>query len=181
LLEVIPALPQDCPGIVITQHMPPKFTTSFAARLDKAAQVRVVEAKDGMRILPGHAYVAEGDFHLSITRSGANYILKSAHAETVNGHRPSVDVLFQSVAQHAASNAIGVILTGMGSDGAKGLLSMRQAGAHTIGQEESSCVIYGMPRAAKLIGAVIEEKPLGRIAEAIAAACGSAKDRAIRV
>lgn len=158
--EVLLPLPPDCPGIMITQHMPAGFTRSFAKRLDAMCRVRVSEAVQGERILPGHAYIAPGEFHLSLRRSGANYVAQVDQEEAVNRHRPSVDVLFDSVALHAGKNAIGMLLTGMGRDGADGLLRMRQAGAYTLAQDEASCVVFGMPREAIAIGAACEVVPL---------------------
>ena len=149
-------LPPDGPGILITQHMPEGFTRSFAARLDSLSLLRVKEAEDYEPVLPGHAYIAPGHSHMLLQRSGSNYLLRLSQSEPVNRHRPSVDVLFHSVAAHAGANAIGVILTGMGKDGAQGLLDMRYAGAHTLAQDEASCVVFGMPKEAIAIGAVDE-------------------------
>ncbi len=171
LKEVITILPADSPPILITQHMPPRFTASFAARLDTLSAVSVTEAKDGVRIFPGHVYIAPGDFHLLLHRSGGHYYTKLSHDPPVSGHRPSVDVLFNSVAEHAGHNAIGVILTGMGKDGAAGLKKMLEAGAQTIGQDEASSLVYGMPKAAKLMGAVQAEIPIGQVAQEILARC----------
>jgi two-component system, chemotaxis family, protein-glutamate methylesterase/glutaminase len=154
--ELLQTLPPDSPGILIAQHMPGGFTHSFAQRLSTLCRLQVTEAVDGERILPGHAYIAPGGFHLRLARSGANYVARVDQTEPVNRHRPSVDVLFDSAAVHAGKNAIGVILTGMGRDGAEGLLRMRQAGAHTFAQDEASCVVYGMPREAYLLGAACE-------------------------
>lgn len=154
--DVLIGLPAEVPGIVITQHMPESFTASFAKRLDSLSQVRVVEAQGGERIEPGHAYLAPGHSHLLVKRSGSGYVTELSQSEPVNRHRPAVDVLFSSVAALLRNNAIGVILTGMGKDGAQGLLEMRQAGAWTIGQNQESCVVYGMPREAALVGAVEE-------------------------
>lgn len=171
LKEVISALPADAPAMVITQHMPGHFTASFAKRLNAQAAVAVTEAQDGMRILPGHAYLAPGDHHLTVVRSGSTLTCRLDDGPLVSGHRPSVDVLFRSVAQAAGINAIGVILTGMGKDGAEGLKEMRDAGAMTFGQDESTCVVYGMPKAAKAAGAVVSEVPLGQIAGHIIECC----------
>jgi two-component system chemotaxis response regulator CheB len=162
--EVLQALPADMPGIVITQHMPPGFTRSFAARLDSLCRLRVKEAEDGERILPGHAYIAPGDRHLTVAKSGANYRVALSDAPPVNRHRPSVEPLFLSVAAHAGPNAMGVMLTGMGKDGAQAMLRLREAGAWTAAQDEASCVVFGMPREAIAVGAVEEVLPLPRIA-----------------
>jgi len=166
--SLLTALPEQSPPIVIAQHMPPSFTKSFAARLDQNCHLSVVEASDGERIEPGHVYVAPGDHHLEVYRRQHGLVCHLQDGSPVSGHRPSVDVLFQSVAQQIGKNAIGIILTGMGRDGADGLLSMRQAGAPTLGQSETSCVVYGMPRAAKEIGAVVAELPLEGITKEIA-------------
>jgi two-component system chemotaxis response regulator CheB len=169
--EVIGALPLGCPPVLITQHMPERFVPCFAKRLDDSCQVAVSVARDGEEILPGHVYFAPGDTHLRLARSGGAYRCKPEGHDLVSGHCPSVDVLFQSVAENAGAGAIGVILTGMGRDGAAGLLAMRQAGAHTIGQDEASSLIYGMPRVAFERGAVEAQYPLGRIAERILNLC----------
>lgn len=141
-------MPMTSPGVVIAQHMPPGFTRSFAERLDNLCQISVKEGEDGDRVLPGHAYIAPGDLHMELIRSGANYHIKLNQAPPVNRHRPSVDVLFRSVAKSAGKNAVGAILTGMGNDGAHGLLEMRKSGAHTLAQSEKTCVVFGMPREA---------------------------------
>jgi two-component system chemotaxis response regulator CheB len=169
LQQVLTALPANIPGTLITQHMPPGFTASFAKRLDARCAMTVSEATDGARVMPGHVYIAPGNRHLELARSGAHYFCRLHDDVPVSGHRPSVDVLFASFAAHAGKNAVGVILTGMGSDGAAGLLKMRQAGARTLGQDESSCLVYGMPRAAKLVGAVEDEFPLAKIPQEILA------------
>ena len=158
--EVLQPLPPDCPGIMIAQHMPAGFTRSFAERLSSLCRIKVSEAVQGERILPGHAYIAPGGFHLSLVRSGANYVAQVDLAPPVNRHRPSVDVLFDSAARYAGKNAIGVLLTGMGRDGANGLLRMRQAGSYTLAQDEASCVVFGMPREAIALGAAHEIVPL---------------------
>lgn len=158
--QVLEPLPASSPGILITQHMPGGFTRSFAERLDRLCQLSVKEAEDGERILPGHAYIAPGDNHLLLGRSGANYVAKLDDGPPVNRHRPSVDVLFHSAAKEAGRNVVGVILTGMGKDGAKGLLEMRQAGAPTIAQDEATCVVFGMPREAIALGGAAEVLPL---------------------
>ncbi len=154
-LEVLRQLPADIPGIVITQHMPKGFTKMYAERLNKLCKMEVKEAEDGDIIRRGRALVAPGgDLQMKVARSGRDYIVRCLPGEKVNGHRPSVDVLFQSVANTVRRNAVGIILTGMGSDGAQGLLQMRSAGAYTIGQDKESCVVYGMPMVAHEIGAV---------------------------
>ncbi len=163
--EVLCALPADAPGIVIVQHMPEKFTHAFAGRLDSLARVGVSEARDGDRVLPGHALVAPGNFQMELQRNGADYRVRVFPAERVNGHRPSVDVLFNSCARTAAQNAVGVILTGMGDDGARGLLAMRTAGARTIAQDEASCVVFGMPKEAISRGGAEFVEPLPRVAQ----------------
>jgi two-component system, chemotaxis family, protein-glutamate methylesterase/glutaminase len=165
--EVLVKLPPDSPAVVITQHMPAGFTTSFAARLNGLCKISVKEATDGERLLPGHAYIAPGGRHLRIDRSGANYLARLDDAEPVNRHRPSVDVLFHSVATHAGPNAVGVMLTGMGKDGAVAMRAMRDAGAHNIAQDEATCVVYGMPREAVAAGGVDEVAPLHDIARRI--------------
>ncbi|MBC7413360.1 MAG: chemotaxis response regulator protein-glutamate methylesterase [Herminiimonas sp.] len=149
-------MPSDCPGILITQHMPEGFTRSFAKRLDSLCKISVIESEGGERILPGHAYIAPGHSHLQLVRSGANYVTQIDTGPAVNRHRPSVDVLFHSAAAAAGKNAVGVILTGMGKDGAVGMLAMKNAGAHTFAQDEASCVVFGMPREAIAIGAADE-------------------------
>jgi len=169
--DVILALPPDAPPIVITQHIPPRFSASFAERLDGLAAVRVKEAADNERILAGHVYIAPGDRHLAVKRSGAALITRTYDGPLVSGHKPSVDILFHSVAETCGSAAVGVILTGMGRDGAEGLLAMLRAGANTLGEDEASCVVYGMPKAAKDLGGVEKELPLGRIADEILKLC----------
>jgi two-component system chemotaxis response regulator CheB len=161
--------------------MPEAFTAAFAGRLDQRCAVTVTQAKDGERVLPGHVYVAPGGQHLELARSGANYICRLNQNAAVSGHRPSVDVLFRSVARAAGGNSVGIILTGMGKDGAAGLLEMRQAGASTIGQDESSCVVYGMPKAAFDCGAVEIELPIGKIPEQVLKKCSATAKRAVRV
>ncbi len=165
LLTLLAALPPDAPGVVAVLHMPEGFTKSYAQRLDRSCQIRVKEAEDGDRILPGHALLAAGNFHLEVVRSGATYSVRVFSAPPVSRHRPSVDVLFHSCARHLGSNAIGIILTGMGSDGADGLLAMHQAGAHTIAQDEESCIVFGMPREAIARSAATEVVALNRIAD----------------
>ncbi len=179
--DVVIPLPADSPAILVTQHMPEKFTTSFAERLNKMANVSVSEARHNERVLPGHVYIAPGDQHLELARSGANYVCRLHDQPPVSGHRPSVDVLFSSVAKVARANAVGVILTGMGRDGAEGLKCMRDAGANTIGQDENTCVVYGMPKAAFEAGGVETQVGIGKVGEAILACCGSRAVRAVRV
>ncbi|MEI8030190.1 MAG: chemotaxis response regulator protein-glutamate methylesterase [Comamonadaceae bacterium] len=174
-------MPPDCPGILITQHMPETFTRSFAARLDSLCRISVKEAEDAERILPGHAYVAPGHSHLLLRRSGANYMTQLSGAEAVNRHRPSVDVLFRSVAENAGKNAVGVILTGMGKDGALGMLAMKNAGAYNFAQDEASCVVFGMPKAAIVVGAVDEVLPLQDIAQGVMRRLHLLGSRAVRV
>lgn len=157
-------LPADAPAVLITQHMPETFTKSFADRLDGLCRMTVLESQGNERVLPGHVYIAPGHSHLLLERSGAHYMTSLSQAAPVNHHRPSVDVLFQSAARHAGSNAIGVILTGMGRDGAVGMAEMHRAGAWTIAQNEETCVVYGMPRAAVEVGGVSEVLPLTDIA-----------------
>ena len=165
LIAVLSRFPANCPPTVITQHMPPRFTASFAQRLDRLCAPEVLEAFDGAPIKPGRIYLAPGgERHLEVG-SGLRCVLKPA--DPVNGHRPSVDVLFHSVAAVSGRRSVGVILTGMGSDGARGLLALRQAGARTLGQDEASCVVYGMPRAAFALGAVERQAPIEKIAAAI--------------
>lgn len=158
--EVLMQLPANVPGIVITQHMPPGFTRSFAQRLDRLTRLHVVEAAGGERILPGHAYLAPGNFHLIVERSGADYVVKLSDAEPVHRHRPAVDVMMKSVAQAGGKNVLGVLLTGMGKDGALGMADIRAQGGYTLAQDEASCVVYGMPREAVAIGAVDAIVPL---------------------
>jgi two-component system chemotaxis response regulator CheB len=166
LREVLTALPADSPGVVVVQHMPEKFTRSFAERLDGLCHIRVREAADGDRVLPGLALIAPGNFHLELVRSGASYQTRIKQAAPVSGHRPSVDVMFDSCARVLGTNVVGVILTGMGADGARGMLAMHRAGARTIAQNEATCVVFGMPREAIACGAVDQVLPLGRIAAA---------------
>jgi two-component system, chemotaxis family, protein-glutamate methylesterase/glutaminase len=162
--EVLTRLPPDFPGVLITQHMPPGFTRSFAARMDTLSRISVSEARDGERVLPGHAYIAPGDRHMRLARSGSNYVIALDDSEPVNRHRPSVEVLFQSVAAVAGGNAMGVMLTGMGKDGAHAMRTMRDAGSFNIAQDEASCVVFGMPREAIAVGAVHEILPVTEIA-----------------
>ncbi|MCE8026708.1 MULTISPECIES: protein-glutamate methylesterase/protein-glutamine glutaminase [Halomonadaceae] len=166
---VLEPLPANSPAILITQHMPGGFTRSFAERLNRLCNITVKEASDGERVLPGHAYIAPGDAHLKLARSGANYVARLDDGPPVNRHRPSVDVLFHSAATQAGRNAIGVILTGMGKDGAAGLLEMRQAGSATLAQDEASCVVFGMPREAISLGGAVEVVGLDEIPERLMA------------
>jgi two-component system chemotaxis response regulator CheB len=164
--EVLTHLPADAPGVVITQHIPKAFSEAFALRMDACCQMTVCEARDGQQVLPGHVYIAPGDQHLLLQRDGARYVCKLDAGPPVNRHKPSVDVLFRSVAQNAGRNAIGVLLTGMGKDGARGLKEMREAGSRTIAQDEATSVVWGMPGEAVAIGAAEQVLALDVIAEA---------------
>ena len=179
--EFLLQMPPDCPGILIVQHMPEGFTRSFAERLDKLCRIAVAEAVHGERVLPGHAYLAPGHSHLLLARSGANYVTQLDQGPPVNRHRPSVDVLFRSAALHAGKNAVGVILTGMGRDGAAGMLEMRQAGAWNVAQDEASCVVFGMPREAIAVGATHETGPLKELPGMVLAQLTRQGGRALRV
>lgn len=179
--EVLISMPADAPGILITQHMPAAFTSAFARRLDGLCRIAVKEAQDGERVLPGHAYIAPGDRHLLLDRSGANYVTRLLDGPAVSRHRPSVDVLFRSAANCAGKNAIGVILTGMGDDGAAGMLEMKQAGAHTLAQDEESCVVFGMPKEAIARGGVDDVVPLSEMTARIISGVTGQGVRAIRV
>jgi two-component system, chemotaxis family, protein-glutamate methylesterase/glutaminase len=172
--EVLVPMPADAPAIVITQHMPPGFTTSFATRLNGLCKIRVAEARDGERILPGHAYIAPGGRHLRIERSGSNYVAVVDDTEPVNRHRPSVEVLFKSCARVIGPNAIGIMLTGMGADGASAMREMKDAGSYNYVQDEASCVVFGMPRMAIQHGAAHEVLPLTQIAPAVLARLANA-------
>ncbi len=167
LEAVLSALPQVCPGMVIVQHMPEKFTEAFAKRLDGVCRIEVREARNGDRVIPGRALIAPGGRHMLLKRSGAQYHVDIVDGPPVSRHRPSVDVLFRSVAQHAGRNALGVIMTGMGDDGARGLKEMHDVGARTVAQNEETCVVYGMPKEAVKLGAVDRVLPLGEIPMAI--------------
>lgn len=167
LEKVLTGLPANMPGIVIVQHMPPVFTKSFADRLDSVCSLRVKEAEDNDLVESGVALLAPGNFHMLVERRSAKYHVRIKSGPPVHHHRPSVDVLFNSVAESVGVNASGVLLTGMGADGAKGLLAMKNAGAHTIAQDEATCVVYGMPKEAKKMGAVNEVLPLQDISDAI--------------
>lgn len=179
--EFLQQMPSDCPGILIVQHMPEGFTRSFAQRLDSLCRISVKEAVDGDRVLPGHAYLAPGHSHLMLVRSGANYVTRLDQGPPVNRHRPSVDVLFESAAVNAGKNALGVILTGMGKDGAAGMLKMREAGAVNFAQDEATCVVYGMPREAVAVGAVHEVAPLAQLPGKVLGQLASDGGRALRV
>jgi two-component system, chemotaxis family, protein-glutamate methylesterase/glutaminase len=174
-------LPPDSPGILITQHMPEGFTRSFAARLDKLSKISVKEAEGGERVLPGHAYLAPGHSHLLLVRSGANYMTKLDQGPPVNRHRPSVDVLFNSAAASAGKNAVGVILTGMGKDGAAGMLEMKKAGAYNLAQDEASCVVFGMPKEAIAMGGAHEVAPLHELPRRVLEFFAAHGNRAMRV
>ena len=166
-LNILKQLPVDIPGILIVQHMPPGFTKMYADRLNKICKIKVVEAANGERVEQGKALIAAGDKHMVLRRDSKGYYVKCYAGEKVSGHCPSVNVLFESVAKTAGKDAIGVILTGMGKDGADGLLNMKKAGAYTIGQDKQSCVVYGMPMVAYDIGAVIKQVPCLDIARII--------------
>lgn len=166
-LEILRQLPPTIPGIVITQHMPAGFTTMYAERLNRLCKIEVREAKGGDRLHPGLALLAPGGLQMRLVRMGTSYAVQCNPGEKVNGHCPSVDVLFDSVASHAREKAIGILLTGMGADGAAGLLRMRKNGAYTIGQDRESCVVYGMPMEAYKIGAVCIQSPLQSIPQAL--------------
>ncbi len=179
--EVLIRMPADSPGIVITQHMPPGFTTSFAARLNSLCQITVKEAVHGERILPGHAYIAPGGKQFRIDRSGANYVAVVEDGQPVNRHMPSVEVLFRSCAQVVGPNAFGIMLTGMGNDGAKAMREMKDAGSYNYVQDEASCVVFGMPREAILHGAADEVLPVTAIAPALLARLSSSGSDRYRV
>jgi two-component system chemotaxis response regulator CheB len=171
LARILERLPANTPPTVIVQHMPPVFTHQFAERLNRLSAMTVREAVHGELLTPGLALIAPGDQHMLVRRSGANFRIELRDGPKVSGHKPSVDVLFRTVAETVKGDAVGVILTGMGADGAQGLLQMRRAGADTIGQDEASCVVYGMPREAANVGAVATVSPLDRIPERICRAC----------
>ncbi|WDZ98008.1 chemotaxis response regulator protein-glutamate methylesterase [Herbaspirillum sp. WKF16] len=179
--EFLIRMPSDCPGILITQHMPEGFTRSFAQRLNNLCKISVIEAAGNERVLPGHAYIAPGHSHLKLVRSGANYMTQLDQGPPVNRHRPSVDVLFQSAAACAGKNAVGVILTGMGKDGAQGMLEMKNAGAYNFAQDEASCVVFGMPREAIAIGAAHEVLSLQAMPGRVLAWLAEHGSRALRV
>lgn len=172
--EVLEQLPLSSPGVVVTQHIPEYFSKAFADRVNNSCAITVTEARDGDIVLPGHAYIAPGNMHLLVRKDGARWRCKLSDADPVNRHRPSVDVLFNSVAECAGQNALGVILTGMGKDGARGLKMMREAGAHTIAQDEASSVVWGMPGSAVELDAAAEVMPLKDIGEKLANAFSEA-------
>ena len=167
LVEIFKRLPKNTPPVIVTQHMPPTFTKMFAERIDRLSPMSAKEAEDGDRLKQGQIIVAAGGLQMRLTKDARGYYVTSKPGEKVSGHCPSVDVLFSSVAEAAGANAVGVILTGMGGDGAEGLLKMRNAGAYTIGQDEETCVVYGMPAVAFKKGAVVTQLPLQKIAEQI--------------
>lgn len=175
--EVLVQMPADSPGIVITQHMPPGFTTSFAARLNGLCQITVKEAVNGERILPGHAYIAPGGTQFHVARSGANYVAVVDDGPPVNRHKPSVEVLFKSAAAVVGRNAFGIMLTGMGNDGAAAMREMKDAGSYNYVQDEATCIVFGMPREAIAHGAADEVLPLGQIAPALITRLRGATDR----
>ncbi len=179
--EFLTQMPSDCPGILIAQHMPEGFTSSFARRLDALCKISVREAAGDERVLPGHAYIAPGHSHLTLVRSGANYMTRIDQNDPVNRHRPSVDVLFRSAATAAGKNAVGVILTGMGKDGALGMLEMKNAGAYNFAQDEASCVVFGMPREAIAVGATHEVGPLTELPGKVLNHLATQGGRALRV
>lgn len=168
--EVLELMPADSPAIVITQHIPEAFSKPFSERMNRCSQMKVVQAEDGDQIVPGCAYIAPGDRHLMIERDGARFRCRLSDGPAVNRHRPSVDVMFRSVAQNIGPNAIGVLMTGMGNDGAQGMLEMKQAGAYTLAQDEASCVVWGMPGEAVALGCVDEQASLRKMAGRIQAA-----------
>ncbi len=174
--EVLEQMPADSPAIMITQHIPPVFSSAFAQRMNRTSAMTVVEASDGLQVMPGHVYIAPGDRHLLLRRDGARYRCSLSDGPPVNRHRPSVDVLFRSVTQAAGRNAIGIIMTGMGADGARGLGEMREAGAITIAQDEKSSVVWGMPGEAVKLGAAQKVVPLGQIPAAIMAGLKELQD-----
>jgi len=175
------ALPPDCPAILVTQHMPEAFTRAFAARLDGLCALAVQEAQHGERLMPGHAYIAPGNRHLLLSRSGANYTAALSDGPPVSRHRPSVDVMFRSAANCAGGNCLGIIMTGMGDDGAAGMLELHQVGARTLAQDEESCVVFGMPKEAIARGAVDEVAPLGELAGRLHAWLSAQGKRSFRV
>ncbi len=179
--EFLMPLPPDCPAVMIVQHMPAGFTRSFAQRLNGLCRITVKEAEHGERVLPGYAYIAPGDSHLRLARSGANYVAHLSQEPPVNRHRPSVDVLFDSAAVHGGKNVTGVILTGMGKDGAQGMLRMREAGAYNLAQDENTCIVFGMPKEAIATGGVHEVVPLQAMSQRVMAHLATFGARAQRV
>jgi two-component system chemotaxis response regulator CheB len=169
--EFLRALPAEVPGILIVQHMPETFTRSFATRLDSLCHISVEEASHGSPILPGHAYIAPGHSHLLLDRAGATYVTALSKNPPFNRHRPSVDILFQSAAQMSGKNTIGVILTGMGKDGAAGMLEMKKAGAYNFAQDEQTSIVFGMPKEAIALGAVDEIVPIQKMAQRVLLQC----------
>ena len=167
IIEVVKNLPPTTPGIVIVQHMPPKFTELYAQRLDRICKMRAKEASDMDRVITGQILVAAGEYHMTLKKDASGYYIRSLQGERVNGHCPAVDVLFDTVADVAGAHAIGVILTGMGADGARGITKMKQRGAYTIGQDKNSCVVYGMPMEAYKLGGVTKQLPLDQIGDEI--------------
>jgi len=181
LKTFLAALPPDCPAILVTQHMPEAFTRAFAARLNGLCSMAVKEAEHGERLLPGHAYIAPGNRHLLLSRSGANYTANLSDGPPVSRHRPSVDVMFRSAANCAGGNCLGIIMTGMGDDGAAGMLELHQVGARTLAQDEESCVVFGMPKEAIARGGVDEVVPLGELAKRLSAWLSAQGKRSFRV
>lgn len=176
IYNILRYLPREMPGIVIVQHMPPVFTRMYAERLNNNCRLEVREAQDGDRLIPGRVLIAPGDYHMALKKTGPGYSVDCFAGNKVNGHCPSVDVLFESVVRHVGKNAIGVLLTGMGHDGAGGLMSMRRNGARTLGQDEGTCIVYGMPKVAFEIGAVERQIPLQEMAGAILSLAGSGRE-----
>ncbi|MEX0300029.1 MAG: chemotaxis response regulator protein-glutamate methylesterase [Kordiimonas sp.] len=169
--DVLPLLPKNSPPILIVQHMPEAYTSGFADRLDTASRVDVVESEDGMELISGRAIIAQGGSHARIEVRGSRLFIKHGHDEEVSGHRPSVDASFESIAENVSGQVVSVIMTGMGRDGARGMLALRRKGAHTIGQSQDSCVVYGMPKVAMEVGGVEKEVPLSKIASEIEGYC----------
>lgn len=181
LKTFLAAMPHDAPGILITQHMPEAFTRTFAQRLNNLCRLNVKEAEHGERVLPGHAYIAPGNRHILLARSGANYVVELSDGPPVSRHRPSVDVLFRSAANCAGKNAVGIIMTGMGDDGAAGMLEMHKAGAYTFAQDEKSCIVFGMPKEAIARGGVDEVLPLCEMPRRLFGWLAAQGSRAFRV
>lgn len=173
--EILMTMPKNCPPVLITQHIPPTFSTTFARRLDSLCQITVQEAETGMVLQPGHAYIAPGDYHLGIQQQGLNLVTKISQGEKVSGHRPSVDVMFDSVLACVGKNTVAALLTGMGTDGAQAMLRIQQQHGETIAQDEATSVVWGMPGAAVRLGAAQQVLPLDKIAQAILAACKSVR------